>query len=202
MRSLLIAIVCAGLMACAGQGPAAESASGNTAASAAEQEATEVAQRYLERMMALDAPGCAALMHPEALAQLRALFTPLFEMEGGTEALQIFAGIDTLEAFQQASDTEIFAAFLKGAAFSNPDLAEIMRTSKNRILGVVLEGDDMAHVVYRTEMVVAGASASTVDSMSMRRGPDGFRLEMSGDLEQVAQQLRAALAAGIGSDSE
>jgi hypothetical protein len=51
------------------------------------------------------------------------------------------------------------------------------------VLGVVHEGEDQAHAVYRIRWLVSGeATDDGVRIVSLRRTPDGWRLLMDGEL--------------------
>ena len=57
-------------------------------------------------------------------------------------------------------------------------------------LGVVYEGDSLAHVVVRNTRISRKTAIKKLDVISMRKEKGRWRLLLSGDLEEVRQRYR------------
>ena len=58
------------------------------------------------------------------------------------------------------------------------------------------EGDNLAHVVFRTWAIMDGVRASEVDTISLRKGAEGWGVLLNSDVEAVIQLLGTMLAGG------
>ncbi len=152
------------------------------------------AEAYVTAMKDGNWMGMAGLMHAEALAELREIFTPMFALPESQDVLPDLLGVETLTEAEALTDTELFAAFMRFIVTQDPDVADALRTSTVQVLGHVLEGDRDAHVVFRTSMKVSGIDMTQMDVITLRRAGMTWRGLLKGDLSAVAMAIRQALA--------
>lgn len=154
-----------------------------------------VAARYLSAMQAGDWTGMAAVMHPDALQQLRELMDPLFTSTvPEAEAFrQQFLGVRTAAEAAALSDTTVFTNFVRGLNARNPPAAQALSEARIEQIGHVTEGTDVAHVVYRATLDVEGMSVTNVSVMTLKRSGDGWGVLLTGDYSSLATALRQAL---------
>ena len=56
----------------------------------------------------------------------------------------------------------------------------------NSVIGEVLEGDALAHIVYRARIASPKESVANVTVLSLRRSPGGWKALLDGDLQGLA----------------
>ncbi len=167
--------------------------------SAAQQESPEdVARQYVAAMQAGDWNGMAALMHPEALAELRGLFDPLLDIPEARMVIQQFYGAASLEEARARSDTAVFANFIEFVSSQEPLVGEAIRSSRVEFIGHLYEGDELAHVLYRMTMTVEGLPVTQIDVFTVRRSGSTWRGMLKGDLSAFAAAIRQAVERGGG----
>ena len=145
-----------------------------------------------------DLQACAELMHPSALKSLQELLLPILDMakEAGAEGtfLTLFSGVDSSESLASLSKEEFFVSFLKGSLFSQPEIFEAMKTMQVTIIGATPEGDQIVHVVYRLKMNMMGTTIEELETISLKRSGDTWRLLLSGDIKSTAEKIKAAFS--------
>jgi hypothetical protein len=161
-------------------------------------EAEKVVDEYITAMTHGDLQACAALMHPRALEGLQTLLMPILDMTKETAEqetfLTLFAGVDSVEKLATLSGEEFFVSFLKGSLFSQPDIFEAMKTMQVTIIGTAPEGDKVVHVLYRLNMSMMGTHIEELETISLERSGDSWRLLLSGDIKNTAKKIKAAFA--------
>ncbi len=152
----------------------------------------QVTERFITAMRAADWQGMAALMHPNALKEMRQLLAGVFEAPNGGPMRQQLLGVTTVQQAKALSDTAVFASLMRMTT-QDADVAELLRTAKVQVLGHVNEGADTVHVVYRMAMTVNGIPITRMDVMSLARSPVGWRGLLKGDVSALAAGIRAAM---------
>ncbi|MGH7531461.1 MAG: hypothetical protein ACREMN_13855 [Gemmatimonadales bacterium] len=153
----------------------------------------QVANRFVDAMRASDWNGMAALMHADALREMRGLFTPLIEAPDAGPLRQQLLGVGTVDEAKQLSDTAVFAALMRTLMQQEAGLAEVLRTATVQMIGHIDEGADTTHVVYRMAMTIEGIALTQMDVMSLSRSPVGWRGLLKGDVSALAAGIRAAI---------
>jgi hypothetical protein len=154
--------------------------------------AEEVTQLYIAALGRGAWDELAGMMHPEALAEFRLLFAPVMNGERGREIGPQVFGVADSAAYVAASDSALFAHFLRASIGADPALASVMRTAKVLVLGHISEGPDVHHVVSRLTMTAEGLEFSRMDVMSLRRFGGTWRGLLTGDIRLLAQSLQAS----------
>ena len=90
------------------------------------------AERYVQALREERWGDAAAMMHPEALAELRAMFAPIVtHPEGGQVGREVF-GLSDPAAFASTSDTALFAGFLRTVTGESPEFVAVMKNARRR----------------------------------------------------------------------
>jgi hypothetical protein len=162
-------------------------------ASTAAQERAEtpemVARHFGAAMRANDWVGTAELMHPDALAHFRNMFIPIVTADStGQLCERLFATPSPAEV-AALPDTELFARFFRTLVSGAPELGGMFAGADLVPVGHVLEGKDVAHVVFRMKVAADGVTITKVQAMSLRRFGPTWRVLLSGDFEGLAAAL-------------
>jgi hypothetical protein len=155
-----------------------------------------VAKRAAEATARADWKAFAELMHPAALADFRRMFREIVALEGAAELRKSFFGIETLAEFDAYTDAGTFEALMKGLATNVPGMAEALGSLSMEVVGVLPEGEELAHVVYRTGASIESLTISKTAVMTLRRHDGQWRMLLNGAIEGLAQRL--AMVAGAG----
>jgi hypothetical protein len=149
-----------------------------------------VTRQFGAAMRANDWIGTAQLMHPEALARFRDMFIPILRADStGQLCERLFATTSSAE-IAALPDAELFARFFRTLASGTPDVGGMFAGSDIVPVGHVLEGDDVAHVVFRMKVASSdGVMITKVQAMSLRRAGPTWRVLLSGDFEGLAAVL-------------
>lgn len=152
--------------------------------------ATAVAGRYAEAMRAGEYDGMAALMHPDALAELRDMFRPVLATPVG-DAVTASLGLPPAADLAAATDEEFFSAFMRALVEQDPEMVQALRASTTDLIGSVPEGADTMHVVYRTRMMIEEVELSEMGVISLARSGTEWRTLLAGDVAGVAAALHS-----------
>jgi hypothetical protein len=148
-----------------------------------------VTRQFGAAMRANDWVGTAQLMHPDALAHFRKMFLPIVKADStGQLCDRLFA---TRSAAEVAAlpDAELFARFFRTLVSGAPELNGMFAGADLVPVGHVLEGNDVAHVVFRMKVAADGVTVTKVQAMSLRRFGPTWRVLLSGDFEGLATAL-------------
>jgi hypothetical protein len=155
-----------------------------------------VARRAADATSRADWKAFAELMHPAALADFRRMFREIVALEGAAELRKSFFGIESVAEFDALTDAGTFEALMKGLAANVPGVAEALGSMSMEVVGVLSEGDELAHVVYRTGASIENLTISKTAVMTLRRHDGQWRMLLNGAIEGLAQRL--AMVAGAG----
>lgn len=150
----------------------------------------EAAERFIRSLRSVDWAAAAAVLDPEPLADFRALVTMITEVDESGAFLEYLTGTDSA-AYARLGDREVFVRALTALTDDMPGLTHSLYDRDDRIVGGILEGADTAHVVYRTVARISGA-VPEVKVMQLRRGPDGWRVLWTAELDVLETALRGA----------
>lgn len=150
---------------------------------AAQETPEQVLQRYYDTFRAGDYAANAALMHPDALEDMREMLLGLTAAPGATDdpEFQEMFGVRTADELRALPQTELFARMLR-SQLDNPDMREILGNAQVTVLGHVMEGDSTAHVVYRMKMNFQGIEMDQVQVAPLRRAEGQWRVLLTGNL--------------------
>lgn len=165
-----------------------------TLASAQVEAPEAVAKRAAEATARADWKAFAELMHPAALTDFRRMFREIVALDGSEELRKSFFGVETVAEFDALTDSGTFEALMKGLAANVPGVAEALGSMSMEVVGVLPEGEELAHVVYRTGASIENLTMSKTAVMTLRRHEGQWRMLLNGAIEGLAQRL--AMVAG------
>jgi hypothetical protein len=149
-----------------------------------------VTQQYGAAMRTNDWIGAAELMHPDALAKFRRMFLPLVNADSTGQLCQRLFAASSASELAGLPDAELFARFFRTLVSDAPELSGMFAGSDLVPIGHVLEGDDIAHVVFRMKVAAKdGVTLTKVQALSLRRAGPTWRVLLSGDFEGLATAL-------------
>ena len=148
-----------------------------------------VTRQYGAAMRANDCIGTAELMHPDALAQFRRMLLPIVAADSsGGLCRRLFDASSSTE-LAGLPDAELFARFFRTLVNDAPELSGMFAGADLAPVGHVLEGADVAHVVFRMKVAADGVTLTKVQAVSLRRAGPTWRVLLSGDFEGLAAAL-------------
>lgn len=157
-----------------------------------------VATELYTRLKASDWKGAAALFDDGALKSFRGMLQPIADAASASDqeaGAALFGGIKP-EALKQASDAEFFAMFMGNMMSRLSSLGGGLGPSQ--VIGSVAEGEDLRHVVTRTNAKAMGISITKMEVVSMRRHGDTWKVLLNGEMEGMAKAIQAMAAAKAG----
>ena len=134
-----------------------------------------------------DFAAFAQAMHPEALAEFRQMMMPVLTMaaasgdtaQGVAEVLANFPGVTTVADLPKLEPEALFAGVLR-AGMAGMDSTSF---APPLVVGGVMEGDSLVHLVYRMKTATGDTTVTTVSVASLKRSPAGWRFLLTGSLE-------------------
>jgi hypothetical protein len=158
--------------------------------------APETVAAFYAQLEKGDFKAAAAFFDPPALSGFRDSLgiideAPATAQQQFREAF--FGAGATAESIAKLSDQEFFASFLRTALAQAKELGRV-NFDGMEILGEVMEGPDLAHVVTRNTVSVGDTEIEGMEVVSCRRRGDEWRLLVSSQMKGLANQIRATLA--------
>jgi len=146
----------------------------------------------------------AGLTHPEALERLKEMMWPIFEYVAQNAEPQETQRMLPLFGLEQDSvglvdlpADEFYVCFMNGLLTLIPALREAMTSAEYEIIGEVPEADSLVHVVIRAKANAMGITVTEMSVETVRRFQNGWRLELGGKFEGLAQQIGVKLKSGL-----
>ena len=127
-------------------------------------------------------------MAPEALDHFRVTVTMMADADTSGEIRSATVDTDSAGLLELPAE-EVFARSIGALIDDMPGLMHALYDRDDEVIGHVSEGPDDAHVVYRTTARLSGA-VSEIKVMQLRRGPGGWRVRWSDELEVLDAALR------------
>jgi len=166
-----------------------------TASAQTTQETPEsVAKAYFAAIQAGDWEKCASLMHPEALTSMKRIFGAIIRADKSGEAAKMVFKLKSNAEYDQLSETAVFERLWNFILSASPDAKTALAATTNTVLGQVTERSDLVHVVYRTQIKIAGSETTQVDLISFRRQGGAWRALLTSDMEEMFAKLAEGLA--------
>ena len=143
------------------------------------------------RSIRWDATGY--LLHPTTVQRFATLVELMIGPDTTGRVAEYFIGREPAH-LAAMSPVAIFETAVERTIADMPGLMHALFDRDDEIVGHVTEGADSAHVVYRTEARISGASPE-VKVMQVVRSEDGWRVLWSDELEVLEAALRGAARA-------
>lgn len=150
---------------------------------AAQDTPEQVVQRYFDSFRSGDYAGNVALMHPEALLSMKETMTGLIAIPGAADTPEFreMFGVSTMEEFNRMDPAVLMERILR-SQLENPEMKEVLSTAQTTVLGHVMEGDSVAHVVYRMRMSIGEMEMDQVQVAPVKRADGQWRVLLTGSL--------------------
>ena len=131
-------------------------------------------------------------MHPESLEEFRtavvATIDDAVERVGEAKLLESFPGVKTVDGLKALDGPRLFADIIRRKA-SDPSLKKSLANTKTDVFGHIAEGNDTAHVVYRTRMKLGETDIMRLNVATLRKSGSAWKMmipeEFSGPTKQA-----------------
>ena len=156
-------------------------------------DAEKVADDGLEALRKADWKAYAELLHPDSLKAFRDEIVPALKAadkagKADKELLGIFDGAKDVETVLAWKPEEFFVKTMTSLTRA-PATKAMFTTRKAKVVGTVLEGKDLAHVVVRVTVKVDPVEMKYVGVVQLKRKGDKWKL--------LADDLVSGLATGV-----
>ena len=160
---------------------------------AAQETPEQVVQRYFDTFRTGDYAGNVALMHPEALASMKETMSGLASLPGAAEdpQFQVMFGVSSMEEFNRLTPAALFERILR-SQLDNPEMKQMLSSAQTTVLGHVMEGDTVAHVVYRMRMSVGEMNVDQVQVAPVKRADGQWRVLLAGSFAGMMNAVPSA----------
>jgi len=153
-----------------------------------------VAKAYFAAQQAGDWAKCASFMHPDALATMKRTFSSVISADKTGEAAKSIFGLKSGAEYAQLSETVIFERLMTFITSSVPEMKSVLAASTNSVLGKVDESPELTHIVFRTQVKLAGAEMNEVDLISFKKQGDTWRALFTSDMEEMFTKFAEVIA--------
>jgi hypothetical protein len=150
----------------------------------------EFSIRYMAVLKAGDWRAAALLLHPEAREKLKTILGEFVAVDTSGAVAKTLFRLKTNEEFRALSSEDVYERFMEGLIKTHPTYGQVLKNMQTRIIGHVAEAPDLAYVLYRSEMIVSGATISKYEVMPLKTHNDAWLALLSGDMENLTQLLR------------
>jgi hypothetical protein len=154
--------------------------------------AYETAKEFYDLLKQKNYSAAAGYYDPAALSEFRKLMSFENEIPDGrrkTYFKTFFIPAITDDSISTLSDHDFFVSFWRGILTSER-FSGAIKYNDAEILGVVMEGEDLAHVVVRNRISVAEHDVESVEVTTFGKIGSQWKVKMSGKLKVVALTLR------------
>lgn len=167
----------------------------------AQESPESVATALTEALQTGDFEHAARLMAPDAIADFRDLIIQLAELDSSGEFAEALFDGDAPDDFDAVSPEQAFAGFMRVLMAGSPELFGMMSTMRVEVIGHVMEGDDLAHVVTRNQGEMLGVEYEAVDVVSVRLVDGQWRALLKQDLK-MALEMMSGIAKGFAGENQ
>lgn len=153
-----------------------------------------VAEMQMAAVSRSDWSGFTSFMHPDALESFKAAFAEILSMDGTGEAGSGLFGVSDLAQYQQASAADLFTLFMQRLSEAAPEMMMMTRGARYQVLGAVLEGPELAHVVYRLTVTVDDTPFSSMEVETYRKHGGQWKSMLRREIDQLVAGIRQSIA--------
>ena len=143
----------------------------------------------------------ATQFHPAALQEFADLLRPALsraESQGpGAQGalLPLFANAKSLADVLKLPPRDFFQSFMQGTTAHTP-LGSNLTDVKTKVIGVLHESPELAHVVVRASRKLLNTEYSKMEVLTLRQSGDDWKLLLPDELRAVALTFQLSLAPG------
>jgi hypothetical protein len=128
-------------------------------------------------------------MHPDALAKSKEMFGAVVAADESGRVRELFFGVGDTKSYDALSDSACFVALMTNLTQHMPAFAEVMKSAEFHVIGTLPEGNDQAHIVYRTDAKAEKLAITRTSVLSLRRYGNEWRMLLTGSIEGLAARL-------------
>lgn len=154
--------------------------------------ASETAKEFYDLLKQKNYNAAAGYYDPAALSGFRKLMSFENEIPDGKRNIffqTFFVPALTDDSISKLSDHDYFVSFWRGILTSE-NYSGGIKYGDVEILGVVMEGEDLAHVVIRNRITVENKGVESVEVTTFGKIGKHWKVKMSGKLKVIALTLR------------
>lgn len=158
--------------------------------------APETTAAFYAQLQKGDFEAAAGYFDPPALTEFRQSLNIINDAPPAAQQQfreAFFGAGATAESIAKMSDRQFFASFLRSAITQAEALGRV-NFDDLEILGEVMEGPDVAHVVTRNQVTVGDVKVEGMEVVSCKKRGDEWKLLVSTQMKGLANQIRAALS--------
>lgn len=148
-----------------------------------------VAAEYLRGFQAAAWEGLAQRLHPEALEYLRVAIDIQVEADTTGWALANLGNAPDRADYDARSDTRVFVDVMGWTQDNARGLLSSLVSREAEFIGLVMEGADAAHAVYRVTTIAYGAEPA-VQVATLLRTENGWKVREAPELRTLHTALR------------
>jgi hypothetical protein len=152
--------------------------------------ADTVAAEYLRGFQAAAWEGLAQRLHPGALEYLRIAIDIQVDADTTGWALANLGGAADRAEYDGRSDARVFADVMAWTQDNAQGLLSSLVSREADLIGLVMEGEDSAHAVYRVRTIAYGAEPA-VQVATLLRTPQGWKIREAPEIRTLHTALRA-----------
>lgn len=157
--------------------------------------ASQVAAAYFDALKKKDYNAAVSFFDPKALHEFQETMGFIADIpnEGPNNLLNVFFGPNaTKESVLKLTDAEFFSAFLS-AVMTQAETRGGINFNGMEVLGEVMEGSDISHVVTRNRVSVGEIEVEAMEVVSFRLIGKEWKAQMTAKMKGIANQIRAAI---------
>lgn len=150
----------------------------------------EVAVAYTEAITAGDLALASQFFHPDALSQFKDFFIEIAHLDvDDTEDFESVFGFELAEIESMTPEVafQVFMGFVLG---EHEELAMMLQDMTLEVIGHVMEGEDLAHVVSRNRIQLFGFQYEQVDVVSLQLHEGQWMMLLSAELAGMIEMMR------------
>jgi hypothetical protein len=148
-----------------------------------------VAAEYFRGFQSMAWDGLAQRLHPEALAYLRLAIDIQIDADTSGWSLANLGNSPTRDEYDQRSDARVFADAMRWVQANAAGLLSSMVSRSVEAIGIVTEGPDAAHAVYRVTTLAYGAEP-VAQVASLLRTDEGWKVREASEIRVLHTALR------------
>jgi hypothetical protein len=163
----------------------------------------EVAHLYIRAMADARLNVVADHMHPGALDRFKGI---MIEIAGAIAAapedrkppakmVSALFGDEGPAAVKDLAPREVFVRFMSNLTTFVPQIRVMHAGSEYQVLGHVVEGGNVAHVVFRATLLQGAHEMTKMSVLSLKRDGEHWKVLLTDDLESLISGLGKQLAA-------
>jgi hypothetical protein len=163
----------------------------------------EVAHIYIRAMADARMNVVADQMHPSALERFKGIMTEVADAIVAAPAdrkppakmVNALFGDEGPGIVKELPPREVFVRFMSNLTTFVPQIRSMHAGSEYQVIGHVLEGGNLAHVVFRATLAQGDHEMTKMSVLSLKRDGEHWKVLLTDDLENLVSGLGKRLAA-------